>query len=427
MLKFMAVKMTKLALFTALFFALASCASEDAYFCKSTGEAISQTVVFKNGEAGYAAFRIPSLLVCNEGLVFAFAEGRKNSPKDYGQIDSVYKISKDFGRTWSELNLIAGNGRDSFTNPMALQDAKSGAINFLCSYSSGDVNEWQMIRGESAQVRQILMRRSFDSGKTWGKLENISSQTRHDDATWAVVGPSGGIQISGGKFDGRLIVPVAAASSAKSEPYPYFVWAIYSDDGGASWKKGEKIPTSLNVNESQIAQIDGDIIVINSRVQQGKGHFKCPNRHISASRDGGVSWFLAALDDELPETVCEASFKSVARPKDGGRILLFSNPSPEVGAKESIHWKRKNLVLRFSDSRTYREWIESGAPQASPIRRWKASIVVDSGNCAYSDIAVFPDGNIGVLYERGEKTPYEEISLKIFKFSDAKVSTKEKL
>lgn len=409
-----------LSLSAACAYLFTSCVSDKILPQKPSADPAEASAIFKKGEGGYAAFRIPALFVSGDGTIFAFAEGRKNSSKDYGEIDSVCKISSDSGKTWSEMKLLAGNGKDSFTNPMAVQDAKTGDISFFCSYSPGDVNEWQMIRQESKEGRQILKRRSLDGGKTWGSFENITASVKHEGASWMVVGPSGGIQIEGGKYDGRLLVPVTAAGLAKSEPYPYFVWVIYSDDGGKTWRRGQKIPSKLNVNESQVAQIDDEIIAVNSRVQQGKDHFKYPNRHIAASRDGGQSWFVSALEDELPETVCEGAFKSVKSADGRERILIFSNPSPDVKSEKSIRWKRENLKMRFSDSKTYSKWLESGAPQNSSERRWKTSILVDAGKSAYSDIAIFPDGNIGILYERGEKNPYEEIFLKVLKFSDAK-------
>ena len=63
----------------------------------STTSAKSKSLdyLFKSGENGYNTFRIPALVVTNEGTVLAFAEGRKNGSSDTGDIDIVLKRSTD--------------------------------------------------------------------------------------------------------------------------------------------------------------------------------------------------------------------------------------------------------------------------------------------------------------------------------------------
>ena len=56
--------------------------------------------IFKSGENGYNTFRIPSIVITNKGTTLAFAEGRKNSSSDSGDIDIVLKRSNDNGKTW---------------------------------------------------------------------------------------------------------------------------------------------------------------------------------------------------------------------------------------------------------------------------------------------------------------------------------------
>ena len=75
-----------------------------------------ETTVFRLGDDGYASYRIPAIVQDKKGNLIAFAEGRVDHAGDFGNVDIVYKISQDQGRTWGALqiavdydNLQAGN------------------------------------------------------------------------------------------------------------------------------------------------------------------------------------------------------------------------------------------------------------------------------------------------------------------------------
>ena len=65
------------------------------------GEPNVTSQVYKPGESGYAAFRIPAVVVSKAGTVLAFAEGRVDGSADDGNIDLLVKRSEDNGNTWS--------------------------------------------------------------------------------------------------------------------------------------------------------------------------------------------------------------------------------------------------------------------------------------------------------------------------------------
>src|SRR5437899_3282859 len=62
--------------------------------------------VFKSGRDSYHTFRIPVIVRAKNGDLLAFAEGRKNSTADHGDIDIVLKRSHDNGKTWSPMQVV---------------------------------------------------------------------------------------------------------------------------------------------------------------------------------------------------------------------------------------------------------------------------------------------------------------------------------
>jgi Neuraminidase (sialidase) len=65
------------------------------------------SVPFVAGVGGYTAYRIPALTVAPDGSLLAFAEGRRNSVGDSGEIDIVCRRSGDGGATWADADFLS--------------------------------------------------------------------------------------------------------------------------------------------------------------------------------------------------------------------------------------------------------------------------------------------------------------------------------
>src|SRR4029079_18749526 len=76
------------------------------------GAEIPKITVFKAGQDGYHTYRIPAIVRAKNGDLLAFAEGRKNSAADHGDIDIVLKRSGDDGKTWGRLQLVQDEDAD---------------------------------------------------------------------------------------------------------------------------------------------------------------------------------------------------------------------------------------------------------------------------------------------------------------------------
>lgn len=65
------------------------------------------TDIYLKSQDGYACFRIPAIVKSKAGTLLAFAEARKNSCSDTGNIDLVVKRSEDGGKTWSRIITVS--------------------------------------------------------------------------------------------------------------------------------------------------------------------------------------------------------------------------------------------------------------------------------------------------------------------------------
>ncbi len=333
--------------------------------------------VFKAGEEGYACFRIPAIISTKNGVLLAFAEGRKANCSDAGDIDLVLKRSEDNGNTWSNLQVVWSDGENTCGNPAPVVDKNTGRILLLSTWNLGADHEPAIIDQTSTDTRRIFILYSDDDGMRWSAPKEITRSVKLPEWTWYATGPVNGIQISRGRHKGRLLIPCDHIEAGSRK---YFSHVIYSDNGGTDWQLGGSTPADL-VNESTIAEIAKGRLMLNMR-NYGKQRF----RKFSISIDGGRSWSTPVSDTALIEPVCQASLLSVTSGKSAP-VLVFSNPADSK--------KRINMTVRFS--------FDGG-------RSWAKEKVVHAGPSAYSNLVFMKNGQLGLLFEGGVSTAYEGIA-----------------
>lgn len=334
--------------------------------------AAGPVTVFEAGADGYACFRIPALAVAEDGTLMAFCEARKNDCKDHGDIDLVMKRSGDGGENWGPLTMIhdgGGDGPVTMGNPVPVVEA-SGKIHLVfCRNNS-----------------EVLHRASDDQGVTWTEPRNITPGLRKDGWGWYATGPGHGIQLSGGKQKGRIVIPANHRfGEGGSDKGRYGAHAIFSDDGGVTWSLGfvGGEANGIHPNENTAVELpaaDGKSrVFFNVRNNQGENP---DGRAGVVSGDGGGT----VEGDFSPIGSIDAPACQGSSLRPGGGSLLFTSPRGK---------KRENLTLWKS---------------ADEGKSWVASLTIHAGPAAYSDIAGISSGAVGVLFENGRKSAYERIS-----------------
>lgn len=343
-----------------------------------------QVDVFVAGERGYHTFRIPAAIVTPNGTLIAFAEGRHDSATDSGHIDLVAKRSTNGGATWSELRVIGDNGPDAWVNPCSVVDRRTGAVWLLTTQNRGEDREHQIIAGTSRAGVTVWALRSDDDGATWSAPVEITERVKRPGWTWYATGPGVGIQTR----SGRLVIPANHAEAGSGIHRSHL---FYSDDGGRSWTVGAI--AAPGTNESQVAELADGRLLHNMRNHPPKPAENF--RMVGVSADGGLTYAGPVVEDRaLIEPPAQASLlRYSTAPHDDRNWILFANPAST---------RRERMTVRLSD--------DEG-------KSWPVSRVVHEGPSAYSSLTVLPDGRVGLLYERGEKGPYERITFAAFPLS----------
>ena len=136
------------------------------------------TYVYKTGTEGYSCFRIPALIKSAKGTLLAFAEGRKNSCADNGDINMVVKRSKDNGVTWDTTITIWNDGKNTCGNPVPVIDEQSGNIILLMSWNYGPDDIGAINAGTSKDTRRAFVTSSSDDGITWSTPKEITDSVK---------------------------------------------------------------------------------------------------------------------------------------------------------------------------------------------------------------------------------------------------------
>ncbi|MBE6651684.1 MAG: exo-alpha-sialidase [Ruminococcaceae bacterium] len=300
-------------------------------------------MIIEKHDTDYAVYRIPSLVITDNGTLLACYECR-NSQSDWAQIDIKIIRSVDRGDSWQTVEIILGNGH-TLNNPMLTSD--KGVIHLLYC----------------RDYKELFYKKSADDGESFGKASDITHVFEQNDRFYnvAAIGPGHGIV-----HNGNILLPVWFAYNHEDEKahHPSFVKTICSNDSGKTWKLGEIIHKEDMIDPSECAlAVWQNKVVISIR---NESH--CRKRAFAVSENGYCNWSEPIYMDALPDPICMGS---MFHTDDALYHINCANTSV-----------RENLTIKISH-----DMFES-----------YDSVLVDELG-GYSDIAV-KDGEIYVIYER---------------------------
>jgi hypothetical protein len=239
----------------------------------------AQSYPFLPRDNGSRVYRIPAMVVADDGSIVVAADKRYESYTDIGGghvIDIVVRRSTDGGKTWSEPITIAkgvgtaDNNRCGFGDP-SLVKGKDGKL--YCLFAAGNL-------GYFYGQKHVCMSTSTDNGVTWSSSESnppvdLYSTGAIQNATG--VGAAGGYGlydyfVTSGKglytSDGILmyLIPAQTLTASNYTIADGTYWGaaaddylFYSTDDGATWYFSQT-PMIIGGDEAKVIEMnDGSL------------------------------------------------------------------------------------------------------------------------------------------------------------------------
>lgn len=344
------------------------------------------------------------------------------------------------------------DGYKIFRIPAIVRAANGDLLAFCEARQGGDASEIDLV-----------LKRSSDDGKTWGKIEVVQesddflSLYADKDREMSIGNPAPVVDQMDSDHPGRLWLPFTLENDR--------VFVTYSDDSGKTWSKRREITKDVK-KEEWGWYANGPVHSIQLQRAPYRGRFVIPSNHrlgsdgedlgalgahAILSDDHGKTWRIGALD-ETYEDGLNANETTVVELKDGSlyfntrdqhgeapgtRGESWSTDGGESFDSRDSDWKAfrpiegvldlpvvQGALLRVSESLILLSGPDENGPSGEgrsdmrirystdEAKTWQDGPIIHTGPVAYSDMVLLLEGSVGLLFEAGspsQKSAYQRI------------------
>jgi sialidase-1 len=304
----------------------------------------------------------------------------------------------------------------------------------------------------------LVLKRSFDQGRTWGPLQVVG-----DGGANTFGNPTPIVDLVTGKV---LLLTTHNAGNVTEEQvmagvvHDRRVFVQQSDDNGATWSVASEITAGVKRSswryyatgpghgiQLERGRHAGRLVAPCNHSTTNSANSSAYGAHLLLSDDHGRTWRIGA-DDSPNDGRINPNESSALELSDGRIYAVTRNQEGSAAGHRAVAWSSddgetfdapfamehrlispmvEGALLRCADQADVPSRVLFSTPSdptkrmrmtvyssSDEARTWGAAKVIYDGPSAYSDLVKLADGRIGLLYESGINGPYEQITFVAF-------------
>jgi sialidase-1 len=248
-------------------------------------------------------------------------------------------------------------------------------------------------------LRTPYLQYSDDDGATWSEPRDLSAELRPEGWTsWYATGPLHGIRLTRGEHAGRLLFTVNAESWGGDRVTHNHAALAYSDDGGDTWQLGA-VDTWPIAADGSFRQKPSEMAV----AELGDGTLYVSGREQDGTDLGHRDWAVSRDGGETFAAPFQAQ-PDLYAPQVQGSLLRLRDA-------ERDGYDRLLLAVPGDPDRRRTMMIRSSWDEGATWESLEQGSVVTRDWSGYSDMVALPgeDGAVGLIYEGGTVDARDEI------------------